>query len=227
VRKIRINIFDDDPTNLRLFQAIMSSRNYEVHAFDRATLCPIYSARTGAVCGKLKPCADIIITDNQMPGMSGIDMLQAQSQQGCMIDIRNKAVASADLDYNQRKIVEGLGCAVFNKPFRLNELITWLDDCESRIDLSMPLGIIRKSERYPAQIGMVFATDADEMFHEGTAMNYSVGGLCLKTDTFLAEGQSIVIKSDFPNCFGRAAVRWVNKTAGGFCLAGLSCLAGS
>lgn len=223
MRKIRINVFDDDPTNLKLFAAIMSARNYEVNTYDRTVACPLYSTQAEAECSRLKPCADIILTDNQMPGMTGIEMLLDQALRGCRIDSRNKAVASADLDRKQRQIVAGLGCAVFEKPFRLKELITWLDDCERRIDLSMPLGIIRKGARYPADLEMVYATDPDEMFHAGTAMNYSVSGLCLRTDTLLAVGQSIVIKSDFPNGCRSASVCWVTKTEGDCFLAGIAC----
>lgn len=222
MRKIRVNIFDDDPANLRLFTAVMAMRGYEVYASERAVPCPIYM-NPAEVCTSLKPCADIILTDNQMPGMTGIEMLLEQARRGCRIDVRNRAIASADYDADQRKIVEGLGCAVFNKPCRLNEIFAWLDDCETRIDLSTSLGIIRKDVRHPAEFEMVYATDADDKFHKGTALNYSQSGLCLRTDVPLGQQQSIVINSALPNGCRSASVRWVNKTAGQSYLAGLEC----
>lgn len=222
MRNIRINIFDDDPTNLRLFTAIMASRNYEVQAYDRAVVCPVYKTEVKE-CGRIKPCADIIITDNQMPGMTGIEMLLEQAQRGCRVDARNIAVASADLDHQQRKIVEGLGCVVFTKPFRLQDLVAWLDDCERRVDRSTSLGIIRKNDRFPAAIALEFATDAGDMFHTGTALNYSVNGLCLRTDSLLGEGQTIKFRSELPNGCKSASVCWVDRTEGDSCLAGISC----
>ncbi len=222
MRKIRINIFDDDATNLKLFSTIMSARNYEVYAYDRAVACPVYKDQAEE-CSRLRPCADIILTDNQMPRMTGIEMLLDQARRGCRIDIRNKAVASADFDHDQRKIIEGLGCAVFDKPFRLDDIVTWHDDCERRIDLSMPLGIIRKGNRFPVDIEMAYATDADEKIYKGATMNFSDFGLCLRTDALLGEEQSIEIKSDLPNGCKRATVRWVTKTQGDAYLAGLSC----
>lgn len=222
MRRLKINIFDDDPMNLGLFAAIMATRNYEVYANDRAIVCPVYGTQTGK-CGLLKPCADVIITDNRMPGITGIEMLLEQSQRGCRVDVRNKAVVSADLDNKQRKIVEGLGCAVFGKPFRLNDILAWLDDCESRIDLSMPLGIARKAARYPMDIEMVYSVAADEKIRKGTTLNYSESGLCLRTDTFLAEGQAIEIRSDLPNGCRSASVCWANKTGDDSYLAGIAC----
>lgn len=222
MRNIRINIFEDDPTNLRLFTAIMTSRNYEVHAYDRAVVCPVYKSEARE-CGRLRPCADIIITDNQMPGMTGIEMLLEQARRGCRVDTRNIAVVSADLDQQQRKIAEGLGFVVFNKPFRLQDLVAWLDDCERRIDRSAPLGIIRKNDRIPAAIALEFSTDACEMFHTGTALNYSVNGLCLRTDSPLGEGQNIKFRSDLPNGCRSASVCWVDRTEDASCLAGISC----
>lgn len=222
MRKIRINIFDDDPTNIKLYAAIVSARNYEVYANDRAVVCPVYATPVEG-CGRLKPCADIILTDNQMPQMTGIEMLLEQQRRGCRIDIRNKAVASADFDTAQRKIVEGLGCAVFHKPFRLNDIVAWLDDCERRVDLSLPLGVVRKDQRYPADFEMAYTTAAGDKIHKGNAVNFSEGGLCLRTDTPLVEQQSIAIRSASPVRCRNASVRWVNQTAGDSCLAGLSC----
>ena len=222
MRKLRISIFDDDPTNLKLFAAIMSARNYEVYTFDQAVVCPVYNAQA-VECSRLKPCTDIILTDNQMPRMTGIEMLVEQAQRCCRIDSRNKAITSADFDRDQRKIVEGLGCAVFEKPFRLHDLIAWLDDCERRIDLSKPLGIIRQGDRYPADSEMMYAMDADETIYKGTTMNFSECGLCLRTHAPLREEQSVMFKSDLPNGYRKASVRWVNKTEGDSCLAGFSC----
>lgn len=222
MRKLRINVFDDEPLNLDLFAAIVAARNYEVYASGRAIVCPVYSDQP-ETCSLLKPCADIILTDNRMPGMTGIEMLQEQAQRGCRIDVRNKALVSADLDAEQRKIAAGLGCAVFDKPFRLDDIFAWLDDCESRVDLSLPLGVIRKGYRQPADIETVYATAAGGKFFKGTTMNISESGLCLRTDAPLGEEESIVIGSDLPNGCSRASVRWVNKSEGNSCLAGLSC----
>ena len=222
MRKLRVNIFDDDASNLKLLQSCMSRRDYEILTFDRAVVCPINGA-TSNRCNSLKTCADIIKTDNQMPGMTGLEMLLLQAQNGCKVDIRNKILMSSDLDNKGQKILEGLGCTFFSKPFKLSELLAWLDDCEKRIDLSKPLGIKRKEERCPSNIDIVYAYNSRGKTYKATGINYSSGGFCLKVDTPLAERLSIVIKTELPIKCDNASVRWVKEVRPGSYMAGCSC----
>ena len=96
MRKLRVNIFDDDLYNLKMLKLFMRLRDYEILTFDRAAFCPINVVKSDK-CDNLNPCADIIITDYQMSEMSGLEMLLHQAQNGCKVDIRNKVVMSGDL----------------------------------------------------------------------------------------------------------------------------------
>lgn len=222
MRKLRVNIFDDDVSNLKMLKIYMSRRDYEILTFDRPVVCPICSA-TSDKCNTLNPCADIIITDNQMPEMTGLEMLLHQAQKGCKIDIKNKMLMSSDLDNKEQKLLEELNCTFFSKPFKLNDLLGWLDDCEKRIDLSKPLGIIRKEDRYPANIDLGYAYNSGDKRYKATVINYSSSGLCLKLDTPLAERQSIVIKTELPIDCNNASIRWVQEMGLGFYMAGCAC----
>ena len=222
MRKLRVNIFDDDVSNLKMLKLFISERDYEILTFDRPVVCPIVSAKSDT-CNSMKPCADIIITDYRMPEMTGIEMLLNQAKRGCKVDIRNKIVMSGDLDNKGQKILEELGCTFFSKPFDFNELLACLDDCEKRIDLSKPLGIIRKEDRYPANIDIVYAYNSGEKIYKATVINYSGNGLCLKVDTPLAEIQSIVIKTKLPIDFNNASILWVKEMGPDFYMAGCSC----
>ena len=222
MRKLRVNIFDDDASNLKMLKAFMSQRDYEILTFDRPVVCPINSNESNK-CNTLKPCADIIITDYQMSEMTGLEMLLHQAQRGCKVDIKNKMVMSSDLDNKGQKMLDGLGCTFLSKPFKFNELLAWLDDCEKRIDLSKPLGIIRKKERYPANIDIVYAYNSGEKKYKATVINYSSTGLCLKMDTPLDERHSIVIKTELPIDCNNASIRWVKEMGPDFYMAGCSC----
>ena len=140
IRKLRVNIFDDDVSNLKMLKSYLFRKDYEILTFDRPLVCPGNGAKSEKFSIS-NACADVMITDYQMPEMTGIEMLLQQVQRECKIDIRNKIVMSADLDAKGQKTLDGLGCTFFRKPFKLNELSACLDGCEKRIDLSKPLGI--------------------------------------------------------------------------------------
>jgi CheY-like chemotaxis protein len=200
----------------------MEQRDYEIMTFDRPHICPIYSTKSER-CNTLKPCADVIITDYQMPEMTGLEMLLHQAQSGCKVDIRNKIVISSGLDNKGKWMLEWLGCAFFSKPLNFKDLLACLDDCEKRIDLSKPLGTKRKEDRNPADIDIIYAHNPGEKIYKATVINYSNSGLCLKVDTPLAEGQSIVIETGLPIDCNNISIIWVKEMGPDFYMAGCSC----
>jgi len=139
IRKPRVIILDDDVMVLNSLKKWLSQKDYEVLTFHDLTVCPVYEKRTDH-CIKEKPCADIIITDVDMPAMTGIELLHYQSQRGCKIDKRNKALVSGYIDDKMMKIINESDYAFFKKPLDLSFISDWLNGCEKRIDLSLPLG---------------------------------------------------------------------------------------
>jgi DNA-binding NtrC family response regulator len=101
---------------------------------------PILCTPPNKTEGCLKACADIIITDFRMPQINGIELLNHQTSRGCAIDINNKAVISGDLPEVHMDNISKLAGTFFKKPFSLEELYAWTQECLSRIDLSEPLG---------------------------------------------------------------------------------------
>lgn len=140
-RKARVMIFDDEENFLNNLKRWFSHKDYEVFTFNNPIVCSIYEERIDQ-CIKENPCADIIITDLNMPEMNGIELLQYQSRRGCKIEIRNKAIISGYIDDENRKAIENLGCSFFLKPLELSLISDWLNTCEKRIDLSLPLDTI-------------------------------------------------------------------------------------
>jgi CheY-like chemotaxis protein len=124
--KIRAMVFDDDAGIRSVLVYILEGRGYDVWGFARASVCQTCR------CPQNHLCADIIICDVSMPGLTGVEFLEHQSMRGC----RNKNVAlmSAYWSESDRRRTTGLGCQVFQKPFSIAELTNWLDDCEKTID---------------------------------------------------------------------------------------------
>jgi len=138
MRQRRIIIFDDDVIMLRTLDECLSSMGYEVLSFNEPVICPIYS-RDSNDCTTENLCADIILTDYNMPKMNGIELLQKQSQRGCKLDKRNKSIISGYIDEDTNKEIQKLNYSLFDKPIELSELSCWLSECNKRIDLSIPL----------------------------------------------------------------------------------------
>ena len=131
MRKPRIIIFDDDTMILELLNDYFSRMNFEVQCFSQPILCP--------PCENTNPCADIIITDFQMPRINGFELLNHQNQQGCTINIKNKAIVSGVLPEEHKDKVSELAGAFFEKPFALQEIAAWTKECIRRVNLSQPL----------------------------------------------------------------------------------------
>ncbi|NJD56621.1 MAG: response regulator [Nitrospirae bacterium] len=141
MRRPRAMILDDEPTIVTAMRRYFIRRGYEVLCFTDPVVCPLYEG--SARCDKKHPCADVVLTDLKMPRMTGIELLELQSQRGCKADMRNKAIMSAYFDEGVLERIRALGCSYFNKPFELSELSDWLGRIEKRIDLSRPLGILK------------------------------------------------------------------------------------
>lgn len=110
----------------------LSAMGHEVFTYENPTICEVYS-KSDSQCPQEFPCADIVITDNMMPKMSGVDYLSLMTERGCKIKRTHKALISAGLTDEQIKYVESLGCRYFRKPFKLSEITEWVKECAEDI----------------------------------------------------------------------------------------------
>lgn len=129
--RIRALVFDDDQVVRELLSSVLLRRGYEVYAFSEPGVCPLVSERQ-CPCPARYSCADIIITDLNMPNMTGLDLIENQIDRGCKV--RNLAVLSGDWSDHEVKRASQLGCMTFSKPLRVAELNEWLNQCEKGID---------------------------------------------------------------------------------------------
>jgi CheY-like chemotaxis protein len=222
MRKHRVIIFDDDPVIVKLYREIFLSLDYEVLTFTEPVVCPIYG-ENAAACSKMDPCADIMITDYQMPVMSGLDLLETQQDRGCKLTVKNKTLITGYANTSISSRVKELGCAYFQKPMALSSLLAWVSECEARVDLSRPLGIIRKESRFPTAPAMQCALTYDDHATVCTALNVSESGCCLKLPFALHELQAVQVNAEPVLRSRPALVRWVSRQDDGTYLAGLNC----
>lgn len=220
MRKRRAIIFDDDRIILKLLNDFLSYKGYEVICFAKPVVCPVY-LHDGDRCPNT-PCADIMLTDFKMPGMTGIELLKQQKEKGCRLDMRNKAIMSGFMNGAETHIPE-LGCAYFKKPFLLSELDAWIRECEERMPLSVPVGAQRKERREPVHIPVAcFLPLRSEQF-SGVVTNVSSSGFCLTTDQALSENDFLTLNADLPVSCCQAAVRWIRQLDNMSYMAGCFC----
>ncbi len=129
--RIRAIVLDDDDAMRSLIYDILKNRGYEAYASYEPYFCPIYlnSECPGPVDHL---CTTIIITDLNMPDMTGLEFIEHQKRNGCKV--QNIAVMSRRWTDEELEHAKGLGCHIFEKPFEINEIEKWLDECENKLD---------------------------------------------------------------------------------------------
>jgi len=223
MRKRRAIIFDDEPIVLDVLEMFLAGRGYEVFSSTEPIVCPVFR-NNDRQCHNDKPCADIMITDYKMPGMTGFELLTRQKEKGCGLDIRNKAIISGYFDDRDEANISQLGCAFFRKPFSLDELGMWMDDCEKRMPLATPVYVPRKERRQPVMINLTYSLPSDQRKLNGFVTDLSDSGFCLRTEYDFSDKELILVNGDLPMSCRTAAIRWTRKleTDNSF-VAGVAC----
>ncbi|MDP2156436.1 MAG: response regulator [Nitrospirota bacterium] len=111
---------------------------YEVVTAETPITCAFYREDADS-CQHHTRCADILVTDHNMPGMTGLELLEMQHQKGCRLTSKNKALMTALIDPELRERTEQLGCRFLSKPMSISTITAWVKECETRFDLSEPL----------------------------------------------------------------------------------------
>ena len=123
--RIRTLVFDDDAGVRGLLVALFQRRGHEVQAFPEALPC------TACRCQGAERCADIVISDVEMPGLRGTGFIENQVAKGCRVD--HVALMSGDWSSADRERAQAQGCRTFDKPFDFAELLAWVGACERKV----------------------------------------------------------------------------------------------
>lgn len=222
MRKKKALIFAKDPLTLDHLEKILLLRGFEVLAFRNPIVCPVYYTAP-ETCKNMRPCADVLITERDIPNIDGINLLLKQYERGCQMDIRNKAVIADRVPLIDQRLIDYIGFKRLKRPLDPSDISTWLEECERRIDLDRIVGIMRRHDRRSADIKIVYEVTDSEKRCEGIVTNISHGGLCLHTDVPISRKDHILVRTPLPNFCRKAIVRWVKETNAVSFSAGLLC----
>jgi DNA-binding response OmpR family regulator len=218
MRKGRVIIYEADSLILSALTEHFRFRGLDVQAYQTPVICPLDSSTD---CVNIPACADLVIADYSLPTMSGFELLIAQSRKGCKVPIQNKALLAGFMDGITLRKLHELGYAYFEKPFTLEKIDAWLDRRMPQMDLSQPLGIIRREKRDSINMEVSYIHSQNNENLRGLAVNMSPSGLCIRINTPLEYKQQIAVLTSGTDSLRSAVVRWVWKTENGFYLAGL------
>jgi DNA-binding response OmpR family regulator len=123
----RVVIFEDEEALRFALRTLFTQRGYEVFTYPDPGMCPL-NAVGECPCPPTTTCADVIISDVQMPTTNGIDFIQQLLEKKCSHP--HFALMSGDWTDAAKERAVQLGCKVLSKPFQFVELIEWLQQVE-------------------------------------------------------------------------------------------------
>src|SRR5512140_1515933 len=128
MRKPRAIICDDEDVVLDVFRHLFERMGYEVLTAKTPLTCAFYREHVD-ICPQHHRCTDILITDLNMPDMTGLELLEMQHYGGCKLTSKNKALFTGMVDSEIRKGATALGCQFFSKPVNFSTIIAWAQEC--------------------------------------------------------------------------------------------------
>ncbi len=129
---MRIFVIEDDDHYRKAIKAYLEMLGHEVIEAHDPSGCPLYAELADA-CRHEDPCGDLLLIDQNMPQMTGLEFIQRQSERGCRGIMSCKALMSASLSDEEHALAQKLGCRIFRKPFRLHYLRDWIEEATAEI----------------------------------------------------------------------------------------------
>ncbi len=122
----KVLVIDDDAFCLDVSVEYLLEKEFNVSS-SHTPVCPMIKADK-ETCPMTVPCYDFVLSDNQMPHMTGLEFFTHQQQCGCKIPPHRKALISGNISNREAEDAKKLGCAIFRKPCSLKTLDTWIDN---------------------------------------------------------------------------------------------------
>jgi CheY-like chemotaxis protein len=127
---MRILLLEDNAVIRTMVLNVLTKPGWEVLSFPEPAACPLYHDAS-CKCQDPEQCADVIVTDFDMPRMNGCAFVQQLVDKGCRV--KNIAMLSDSQDAAILEHARKLGFAVFSKEQGFNPLLTWLEELDGRV----------------------------------------------------------------------------------------------
>lgn len=133
---MRTLLFEDDDQLRLVLHRMCTRRGWKIRSFQNALACPL-ACSSKCTCPLPEFCANVIVTDFEMPGLDGVSFVSQLRDKGCRIS--NIAVFSGSCDDDALACASDLGIRVFAKPDGILALLDLLETVASQVaDDCMP-----------------------------------------------------------------------------------------
>jgi CheY-like chemotaxis protein len=134
--KLRIVLLEDNEVLRRILSELLIDRGHEVFAFSNPTICPLQIIPE-CKCSINQACTDIILSDLDMPNMTGLGFIENQKKKNCKCQF--VVLMSGSWSEHDLQRAHELGCKTLAKPFPFDEFLEWLDEVERSIESTREL----------------------------------------------------------------------------------------
>jgi hypothetical protein len=222
MRKPRVVIFNDDGYIKQEPPTFFNNNDYETFIVTESVTCPIYGKKESKSCAGPVLCCDLMVAAHDIEQSKGIDLFIRQFRIGCKLTSRNKAIITRFPVHDRLDHIAARGMTIFESPLDFGVFEAWVKDCESRMDLTQRLAVIRGANRNASSNKVQFRLSGEDVYIVAQTVNVSSYGICLKTSNPLKRGQMLHFVDQIRADAEEGIIQWAKKFEDGWYRAGVT-----
>jgi DNA-binding response OmpR family regulator len=224
MRRPRVILFEEGAETKKALKQFFEAAGYETIVVAHFELCPLYRSVEASRGASRASCCDLVVVGNKGRHLNSARLLTSQTHHCSIAAPHHKAIITETSATDRVDAVKAGEAAVFHYPLDLDEFGKWVRSCQERMDLTIPLLIMRKAPRLPcpADTKVLFRVMNRNEINQASALNLSSCGICIRTRHSLKLRQVIHLWSKVPVITEDAEVRWIQPAGDGSHLIGLT-----
>jgi len=217
MRKPRVVIFNYSGRVQHELSTFFHNNGYETFIVTESITCPIYGKKENTTCAGPVLCCDIMVAVQDIEQGQSVDLFSRQFHIGCKLPSLNKTIITHSLAFDRIDDITGRGITIFGDPLDFSVFEVWVKDCESRMDLTQRLAVMRRAGRHASSKHVQFRLPGEDVDIDAQTVNVSGCGICLKISNPLKRGQVLHFRRADTE---EGIVQWAKKLEEGWYLAG-------
>jgi hypothetical protein len=224
MRRPRVILFEEGAETKKALKQFFEARGYEAIVVAHFELCPLYRNVEASPGARMTSCCDLVVVGEKERHVSSARLLTSQTHHCSIPAPHHKAIITGASADDRGDAVKAGEATVFHYPLDLDEFAEWVRSCQERMDLTIPLLIMRKAQRLPcpADTKVLYRVMNRNEINQARALNLSSCGICIRTKHSLKLRQVIHLWSKAPLITEDAEVRWIQPAGDGSHLIGLT-----